>query len=58
MSILKLKGNRGLVNRKSLSSSLDKPLYEKLKTLSDITKVPLSKLLDEAVELLLEKRGG
>lgn len=52
---LKLQGNRGLVNRKSLSSSLDKELYKKLQELSGKTDIPMSKLLDRAVRLLLQE---
>lgn len=45
-----------LVNRVRISNSIDKKLYEKLKKLSEETKVPMSKLLDEAIEDLLKKR--
>jgi len=45
-----------LVNRVRISNSIDKVLYEKLKKLSEETKVPMSKLLDEAIEDLLKKR--
>ena len=45
-----------LVNRIRISNSIDKVLYEKLKKLSEETKVPMSKLLDEAIEDLLKKR--
>jgi predicted DNA-binding protein len=46
-----------LTNRAQFSSTLDTKLKKQLKQLSDETKVPISKLLDEAVELLLEKRS-
>jgi predicted DNA-binding protein len=47
--------NRGLKTRKAFSNSLDKELFKELKSLSEDTKIPMSKLLDEAVELLIEK---
>ncbi|WP_423241683.1 ribbon-helix-helix domain-containing protein [Priestia megaterium] len=40
-----------------LSNAVKNELYDKLKELSDETKVPMSKLLDEAIEDLLKKRG-
>lgn len=49
--------NRGLKNRTPLSSTLDNTLDEGLRELHRKTKVPISKLLDEAVEDLLKKRG-
>ena len=45
-----------LVHRIRISNSIDKELYNKLKELSEETKVPMSKLLDEAIEDLLNKR--
>jgi len=48
---------RGLKNRRPLSNAVKNELYDKLKELSDETKVPMSKLLDEAIEDLLKKRG-
>ena len=48
-------GNRGLVNRKAFSNSLSNELSEAFNTLHMETKIPKSKLLDEAIELLLEK---
>lgn len=48
---------RGLKNRKPLSNAVKTELYEALKSLSDETKVPMSRLLDEAIEDLLEKRN-
>lgn len=46
-----------LKNRTRIGSAIDKELYDKLQQLSKETKVPISKLLDEAIELLLKKRG-
>lgn len=45
-----------LINREKISSSVDKELYKKLRELSEKTKVPISRLLDEAIEDLLDKR--
>lgn len=48
--------NRGLRTRKVLSNTVRMDLYENLKNLSNETKIPMSKLLDEAIEELLSKR--
>lgn len=48
---------RGLKTRKPLSNAVKTELYEGLKRLSDETKVPISRLLDEAIEDLLVKRN-
>jgi len=45
-----------LRSRKMLSNAVKNELYDKLKELSEETKVPMSKLLDEAIEDLLRKR--
>ena len=50
--------NRGLKNRKPLSNAVKIELYESLKRLSKETKIPMSKLLDEAIEDLLKKRAS
>ena len=44
-----------LVNRKKFISSLDNKLVEPLNPLSKKTRVPKSRLLDEAIEDLLKK---
>ncbi|MDK7667424.1 MULTISPECIES: ribbon-helix-helix domain-containing protein [Cytobacillus] len=44
-----------LKNRTRIGSAIDNELLEKLKDLSKETKVPQSKLLDEAIELLLRE---
>lgn len=46
--------NRGLTNRIAISNAIDKELYIKLRTYSDETGIPMSKLLDKAVKMLLE----
>jgi len=48
--------NRGLKNRKTISNAVRSDLADSLKQLSSETKIPMSKLLDEAIEDLLEKR--
>jgi hypothetical protein len=49
---------RGLVTREPVSSSVKKELWQGMKELNEKTKVPISKLLDEAIEDLLIKRKG
>lgn len=53
--ILKENKNKDtLVNRQRYSSTFDIDLLEKTKELSKETSVPMSKLLDKALELLLK----
>lgn len=47
--------NRGLKNRVAISTAIDKELYAELKEYSDKTSIPLSKLFDKAIKMLLEK---
>lgn len=47
--------DRGLKNRTPISSSIDKKLYELLDKLTQQTRIPKSKLLDEAIQDLLKK---
>ncbi len=49
--------NRGLKNRKTISSTLDLELAEKLEKLSIETRIPKSKLLDEAITDLITKHN-
>lgn len=44
-----------LTTRVRFTNTLDKDLLEKLKQLSEQTRIPASKLLDEAVEDLIKK---
>ena len=44
-----------LVNRQRYTNSIDNELLERLKRLSSVTKIPQSKLLDDAIKLVLEK---
>lgn len=45
-----------LKNRVRIGSAIDKDNYNNLKKLSNKTRIPISKLLDEAIEDLLKKR--
>ncbi|WP_081801925.1 ribbon-helix-helix domain-containing protein [Priestia flexa] len=46
-----------LKNRSKISSTLKNELKEELLNLSDETSVPITRLLDQAVELLLKEKG-
>ena len=50
--------NRGLKNRKTISNAVRTELADSLKQLSESTKIPMSKLLDEALEGLIKKYGN
>ena len=43
----------GLKNRIRISNAIDKDLYAQLKSISDETMVPMSKLMDKAISLLI-----
>ena len=45
--------NRGLKNRIAISTAIDKNLWAKLKEYSEETSIPISKLLDKAVDMFL-----
>ena len=45
-----------LKKRERFTTSINKDLVSELKQLSAKTKIPMSKLLDEAIEDLIEKR--
>ncbi len=47
--------NRGLKNRVSISNSIDKELYSELKKLSKETMIPMSKLLDKGIALVINE---
>lgn len=47
-----------LVHRVRLGSSVDKNLDKELRKLSEKTRIPISKLLDEAIELVLKKHSA
>ena len=44
-------------NRKPWSTAIDKDLYEKLRLLSETSRIPATRLLDEAIEDLLVKHN-
>lgn len=44
-----------LKNRTRIGSAIDKKLYEQLKKLAEDTRIPISKLLDEAIKDLIKK---
>lgn len=44
-----------LKNRVRIGSAIDKKLYEEIKMVSKKTRIPISKLLDEAIEDLVKK---
>lgn len=48
---------RGLKNRIRFSNSVDKVLFERLQELSNETMIPISKLLDKGIQLLLKDYG-
>ncbi len=47
-------GNPNLKNRIIPNSAVDKKLYEELKKLSKDTSIPISRLLDKAIKMLLD----
>lgn len=47
--------SRGLKNRTPISNAVNTKLYEELKQLSKDTLIPVSKLLDKAIELVLKE---
>ena len=42
--------NRGLKHRVPFSNAIEKKLYDSFKGYSEKTKIPMSKMLDEAIE--------
>lgn len=50
-----MSNNRGLKNRKTISNAVRSELADGLRELSEKTKIPMSKLLDEALEDLMNK---
>ena len=55
MQIMSNVNNRGLKNRKTISSTIEIKLYDDLEKLSIDTRIPKSKLLDEAIQDLINK---
>lgn len=48
---------RGLKTRTPISNAVNTKLYEQLKHLSEETMIPISKLLDRGIELVLREYG-
>lgn len=46
------------MSRQTVTNTVDSSLWGKVKKLSKYTKIPASRLLDEAMEDLLNKYGG
>ena len=47
--------NRGLKTRTPISNAVETELFEKLKNLSEQTMIPMSKLLDKGIKLVLKE---
>lgn len=47
--------SRGLKNRTPISNAVDTSLFEQLKQLSKETMIPMSRLLDRGIELVLQE---
>lgn len=45
--------NRGLKNRTAISTAVNNELYRKLNEYSKKTSIPISKLIDKAIEMFL-----
>lgn len=50
-----MENNYGLKNRVRIANAVDKNLYEQFKKISEETMVPISKMLDKAIELYLKE---
>lgn len=46
------------MKRKTVTFTLDNRLHDELKKLSEKTKIPMSRLVDIGIELLLKKKKG
>ena len=49
-----INNNRGLKTRTPISNSIETELFNELKALSETTQIPMSKLLDNAIKLLVK----
>ena len=49
-----MSNNIGLKNRVAISNAIDREIYEKLKSYSDVPGIPISKILDKAISLYLD----
>ena len=50
-------GNRNLKNRTAISTAIDNEVYNKVKEYSDETSIPISKIIDKALEMYLKTVG-
>ena len=50
--------NRGLKTRTPISNAVNTELYERLQELSKETMIPISKLLDRGIELVINEYKG
>ena len=50
-------GNRNLKNRTAISTAIDNEVYKKLKEYSYETSIPISKIIDKALEMYLKTVG-
>lgn len=46
--------NRGLKNRTAISTAIENNIYKQVKEYSEKTGIPLSKIIDKALEMYLE----
>ena len=51
------KDNRGLKTRTPISNAVKTELYEQLKELSKETMIPMSRLLDRGIELVIKEHS-
>lgn len=49
--------NRGLKNRTAISTAIDNEIYKNVKEYADKTSIPISKIIDKALEMYLETVG-
>jgi len=47
--------DRGLKNRTPIANAVDTTLYKQLRRLSERTMIPISRLLDKGIELVLKE---
>lgn len=47
-------GNRNLKKRTAISTAIDNEIYKKAKEYSEKTSIPISKIIDKALEMYLE----
>lgn len=50
-------GNRNLKNRTAISTAIDNEIYKRTKEYSDETSIPISKIIDKALEMYLKTVG-